>query len=157
MERVLIHSIRGEELSQVDVNIMLNHAAGDLDRQLLSELQQLRHIVTTDTERQSVSSFALALDILRKERPLLRLLPQVVILVKLLCVLPCSTATPERSFSQLRRIKNYMRSTQSQSRLNHLMVTAIHGGKLEELDISKLMSEFILRNDERQKTFAIPH
>lgn len=50
-----------------------------------------------------------------------------------------------------------MRSTLGQARLNHLMVTAIHGGKLEELDISKLMSEFILRNDERQKTFAIPH
>lgn len=67
---------------------------------------QLRHITTTDAQRQSVTSFALGLDILRKERPLLRLLPQVVTLVKLLCVLPCSTATPERSFSQLRRIKN---------------------------------------------------
>ena len=55
------------------LNIVLNHSAGDLDRQLLSELQQLRHIVTTDTERQSVSSFALALDILRKERTKLRL------------------------------------------------------------------------------------
>ena len=55
---------------------------------------QLRHITTTDAQRQSVrpTSFALGLDILRKERPLLRLLPQVVTLVKLLCVLPCSTA-----------------------------------------------------------------
>ena len=90
-------------------------------------------------------------------RPLLRLLPQVVIPVKLLCVLPCSTATPERSFSQMRRMKNYMSSILGQARLNHLMVTAIHRDKLQELDISKLMSEFILINDERQKTFAIPH
>jgi len=49
---------------------------------------QLRHIATTDAQRQSVTSFALGLDILRKERPLLRLLPQVVTLVKLLCVHP---------------------------------------------------------------------
>ena len=59
MERLLIHSVCGEKLNDVDVNIVLNHSAGDLDHELLSELQQLRHIVTTDTERQSVSSFAL--------------------------------------------------------------------------------------------------
>ena len=44
-----------------------------------------------------------------------------------------------------------MRSTLGQARLNHLMVTAIHGGKLEELDISKLMSEFILRTTSDKK------
>ena len=116
---------------------------------------QLRHITTTDTTVR-LTSFALGLDILRKERPLLRLLPQVVTLVKLLCVLPCSTATPERSFSQLRRIKNYMRATMGQPRLNHLMVTAVHRGKIEQLNISKIMTDFIVRNDERIKTFSIP-
>ena len=50
-----------------------------------TELQQLRHITITDAQRQSVSSFAVGLEILRKERSLLRLLPQVVTLVKLLC------------------------------------------------------------------------
>ena len=64
MERLLIHSICGEKLNDVDINIVLNYSEGDLDHELLSEFQQLRHIVTTDIERQSVSSFALALDIL---------------------------------------------------------------------------------------------
>ena len=92
MERSLVHSIRGEELIAADIDTV------DLDSQLLQELQQLRHIATTDAQRQSVSSFTLALDILRKECPLLPLLPQVVTMVKLLCVLPCSIAKPERSF-----------------------------------------------------------
>lgn len=157
MERLLVLSIRGEEVIAADVDTVLQHSAGDLDSNLLTELQQLRHITTTDAQRQSVSSFAMGLDILRKERPLLRLLPQVVTLVKLLCVLPCSTATPERSFSQLRRIKNYMRSTMGQPRLNHLMVTAVHRGGMKHLDVDRLIAEFVLRNDERRKTFAIPH
>ena len=42
----------------------------------------------------------MCLDIMQKEHPLLRLLPQVVTLEKVLCVLPCSTAMPERYFSQ---------------------------------------------------------
>jgi len=155
MERLLVLSIRGEDLHTEDIDTVLEHSQGDLDSNLLSELQQLRHITTTDAQRQSVTSFALGLDILRKERLLLRLLPQVVTLVKLLCVLPCSTATPERSFSQLRRIKNYMRATMGQPRLNHLMVTAVYRGKIEQLNISKIMTDFIVRNDESRKTFAM--
>jgi uncharacterized protein YqgV (UPF0045/DUF77 family) len=74
----------------------------------------------------------------------------------LICVLPCSTATPERSFSQLRRIKNYLRSTRNQDRLNHAMVTVIHGEHLNKINLVKLMTEFILRNEERRATFKLP-
>jgi len=39
------------------------------------------------------------------------------------------------------------------------MVTLVHRGKIgkiEQLNISKIMTDFIVRNDERRKTFAIP-
>ena len=68
MERLLVLSIRGEEVIAADVDTVLQHSAGDLDSNLLTELQQLRHITTTDAQRQSVSSFAMGLDILRKDR-----------------------------------------------------------------------------------------
>ena len=100
--------------------------------------------------------FAHVRSILKKERAVLRLLPQIVKLVQLICVLPCSTATPERSFSQLRRIKSYLRSTMNQDRLNHAMVTVIHGEHLNKINLVKLMTEFILRNEERRATFKLP-
>ena len=50
------------------------------------------------------------------------LLCQVSKLVMLLLVMPATNAQSERSFSALRRIKTYLRSTMAQQRLNNLMV-----------------------------------
>jgi len=50
-EHLLVLSICGEELSATDIDTILQHSAGDLDTQLISELQQLRHITTTDDQR----------------------------------------------------------------------------------------------------------
>ena len=52
------------------------------------------------------------------ERPLIS---EVVTILNLILVLPSTNAMNERSFSALRRIKNYLRSTMLQSRLNHLL------------------------------------
>jgi hAT family C-terminal dimerisation region len=156
MERLLVSSIRGDEIQQGDIEAVLQHSEGELSTQLVGELAQLKHIIRTDDERRMISSFAMVLAVLRKERPLLRLLPQVVALTKLLCVLPCSTATAERSFSQLKLIKSYMRSTMDQPRLNHLMVLAVHREKLSSLDIDRVMAEFIMRNDHRRQMFMLP-
>jgi hAT family C-terminal dimerisation region len=156
MERLLVSSMRGEQSQQGSIEAVLQHSKRELNIDLVGQLVHLKNIVTTDAVRQSISSFATALQILRKECPLLRLLPQVVMLMKLLCILPCSTATAERSFSQLKFIKNYMRSTMDQPRLNHLMVLAIHRNQLSALNIDRVMFEFIMRNDQHRQTFSIP-
>jgi len=48
------------------------------------------------------------------------LLGQVSLLLKLILVMPATNATSERSFSALRRVKTYLRSTMTQNRLNNL-------------------------------------
>jgi len=40
--------------------------------------------------------------------------------------LPCTTSTVERSFSSLRRIKTWLRSTIGENRLNGLAMFSIH-------------------------------
>ncbi|XP_050064754.1 52 kDa repressor of the inhibitor of the protein kinase-like [Aphis gossypii] len=47
-------------------------------------------------------------------------------LLKILCTLPVSTATPERTFSCLKRLKNYLSSTMTETRLNGLTMLAVH-------------------------------
>jgi hypothetical protein len=37
--------------------------------------------------------------------------PSIHMLLKILCTLPISTATPERMFSNLKRVKTYLRNT----------------------------------------------
>ncbi|KAL4132322.1 hypothetical protein QTP88_009494 [Uroleucon formosanum] len=52
--------------------------------------------------------------------------PNMYELLKILSILPVSTATAERSFSTLRRLKNYLRNTISESRLVGLALISIH-------------------------------
>ena len=54
------------------------------------------------------------------------LISEVILLAKLNLVMPATNATSERSFSALRRMKTYLRSTMKQERLNSIMTLHIH-------------------------------
>lgn len=54
-------------------------------------------------------------------------------LAKLILTLPSTTASVERSFSILRRIKNYLRTTMGEDRLFYLMLMAVEGELLKDL------------------------
>ena len=62
---------------------------------------------------------------------------------RLLLVMPATNATSERSFSVLRRLKSYLRSTMSQPRLNHVMVLSIYKELLDELDSYAVANDFV--------------
>ena len=51
---------------------------------------------------------------------------EVCKVARLLMVMPATNATSERSFSVMRRLKSYLRSTMGQSRLNHIMLLNIY-------------------------------
>lgn len=82
------------------------------------------------------------------------MLCEVVKCIKLLQVVPITTAAAERSFSVLRRLKSYLRSTMGQKRLNNLAVLHAHRDVLDELDIRPVINDFIFSNPVRQSTFA---
>jgi len=72
--------------------------------------------------------------------------PNIKILLQLFATLPVSTATAERSFSTLRRLKNYMRSTMTESRLNGLGLLNIH--KEKQIDIDLVVDQFTRKKKE---------
>ena len=55
--------------------------------------------------------------------------PNIHCLLVIACTLPISSAEAERSFSLLRRVKTYMRSTMSEECLSDLSVIAMHYGE----------------------------
>ena len=82
---------------------------------------------------------------------------EVVKLVKLLLVCPASVASAERSFSGLRRLKTWLRSSISQERLTHLAILHAHQTYLDEHAATVLrtvLREFICKTEEREKTFG---
>ena len=77
---------------------------------------------------------------------------EVITLVKLILVMPASNATSERSFSALRRVKTYLRSTMTQCRLNNLMVLHVHRDRLDKLDLCQIGNEFIDARDHHRRS-----
>ena len=73
---------------------------------------------------------------------------------KLIMVMPATNSTSERTFSLLKLIKTYLRSTMTQSRLNHLMILIAYRNRLEEMDLRKVASIFVKKNDGRRHTFG---
>ena len=81
------------------------------------------------------------------------LLPKVTKLAKLLLVLPATSATSERSFSAVKPIKTYLRSTASGNRLNHCMLLHVHCKKTDQLNMIEIAKEFVGDNQARLRTF----
>ena len=77
---------------------------------------------------------------------------QVEKLVRIMLVCPCSSA--ERSFSSLRRLKTWLRSTMTQARLNSVAVCHSHQELLDAVDIVKVMREFVSFSDSRSVVFG---
>ncbi len=82
------------------------------------------------------------------------LLDQVVRVVQLILVMPATNATSERSFSALRRIKDYLRATMKQERLNHLLVLHVHKELTDSFDLKDIASDFISGSDHRINIFG---
>lgn len=83
------------------------------------------------------------------------IIPEVIKLLKIVLTIPVSTCTAERSFSALRRIKTYLRSTMTQQRLNDHMVVHVNREIADDLDLEEITDIFINRAVVRQNTFAL--
>ena len=77
-------------------------------------------------------------------------------LLRLLLVLRVSSCEAERSFSSLRRLKTYLRSTMTQQRLNSVAVlhVGLHQRKLMSVSLDDILKDFISLNSQRMQTFG---
>ncbi|KAE8740866.1 hypothetical protein FOCC_FOCC013612 [Frankliniella occidentalis] len=82
-----------------------------------------------------------------------RLFSQLEDLLILLLVVPVSAATAERTFSMMRRLKTYLRSTMGHARLNHLALLTVYKERVDMLDVRRLMQLFV-NNDLRHSIFG---
>ena len=79
---------------------------------------------------------------------------QVYKLAKLILVMPATNAASERSFSAMKRVKSYLRSTMGQARLNHLMTLNIYKHETEKIDLNVMATKFVSGNEHRMKFFG---
>ena len=75
-------------------------------------------------------------------------------LVRLMLLCPVSSCEAERSFSCLRRLKTWLRSTMTQQRLNFIIVCHVNQEVLDSLPISAITAEFAGRSDIQRSVFG---
>ena len=82
------------------------------------------------------------------------MLVEVNKLIHIYYTIPLTSATAERSFSTLRWLKSYLRSTMSQRRLNHLVLLHIHKNITDQIDLQSIAADFVNRNTRRINYFG---
>ena len=82
------------------------------------------------------------------------MLSEVHKILQLYLTIPLSSATAERAFSTLRRLKSYLRSTMTQRRLNHVILLNTYKEQVDKICIHDIAKEFVSRNERRIDFFG---
>ena len=151
MEQLLLKAVHGENYSS-ELAAVIEVYKDDLDATRLE--------IQLDTLRSSLVEDGISMDIhdiLKYMKSLSAsdkcLLCEVVTLATLILVMPATNALSERSFSQLRRIKTYLRSTMSQVRLNHCMILNAYQEEVDDINLIDIAKEFVW-NEHRENIFG---
>ena len=79
---------------------------------------------------------------------------EICTLGKLMLVMPATNAVSERSFSALKRVKTYLRSTTGEGRLNHLVLLHDHKELGDGIDMVEVANLFVGDNQRRKQLFG---
>ena len=154
METILLSAANGETVSVPD-DLQTTYK-NDIDMaKLTTQLSMMEDMMKNSTMKiKQVTSVRTICDILNSEPGAKKFMSAVVLLLKLYFTIPVTTATAERSFSTLRRVKTYLRSTMTQCRLNNVMLLHCHKEITKYIDVRKVAAEFASRNVERKQFFG---
>ena len=122
-----------------------------LKRQLLLSPQTAESMGfdTSEFDVNDLVTFLQSLDSSRR-----KLLSEISTLGKLLLVMPAANAVSERSFTSLKRMKTYLRSTTGDSRLNHLTMLNVHKDRTDALTSADVANDFVGAKESREQLFG---
>ena len=82
------------------------------------------------------------------------MLSEVHNMLKLYLTVPITSATSERTFSALKRVFSYLRSSMTEKRPNNCLLLHVHKDLLDTCDVVEVAKEFISVKEERNKYFG---
>ena len=75
--------------------------------------------------------------------------PNIYTILHIMAVWPLTSCEAERSFSGLRRLKNYMRSTMKEDRLNGLALMMVH--RTISVSVENIIDTFAAKHPRRMR------
>ena len=112
--------------------------------ELVMEVNQLRRFVKSMTERRVYTESWDVVNLLQlmAQCKLQENVPNLIIAIRIYLTLAVYVASCERSFSKLKLIKTYLRSTMGQNRLKNSANLSIEGVQTESLDFDEVTDQF---------------
>lgn len=154
LESFLIDNANDNSTSMPDnLETYLKDTGFDLER-LKVQVPMLPSVKTSSQAIKQVTSVRTIVGAMAESDIYKGMLPEIDRLLKLYLTFPVTTATAERSFSSLRRVKTYLRSTMTSCRLNNLFLLYIHQDRTDSLDLYEIAKDFISVNNRRRKYFG---
>ena len=155
LEDVLLKCVHGDNSYREDIDFVSKFYNGDLEKSSLSTQLETFTTLARNNLNHSTLSVSSLVQLVSEMSPASRsMFSEIVTLMKLILVMPATNATSERTFSALRRVKTYLRSTMTQERLNHLMILHTHREATDALDISAVGNDFVSARDGRRFIFG---
>ena len=144
IEKLLIHATNRTDveigIGDIPADLKLYEKDADLGK-LKVQLQMLPDQIRTRNTKipncvpiKRVTNVQTLCDVMNEISMSKEMFSEVHRLLKIFYTIPVTTATAERSFSALCRLKTYLRLTMTQPRLNNLMLLYIHKERTDELN-----------------------
>ena len=156
LESVLLNAANGEKYSPEEA--LMTYLKEDIDKdRLLNQLAMLADMIKTafsSTEMKRVTTLRTIADAMNESDIYKKMLGEVDKALKIYITFPVTTSTAERSYSSLRRLKTFLRSTMTQSRLNNLLLLYIHLPETNSPNLKVIAQEFVSVNSCRLHHFG---
>lgn len=156
LEKLLLTAANGESYEEHLQYICKSCYKEDLNvLQLQKQLPLLVDVIKHGTPLvKKVTSIRTVCEAMNAQSVYKTMLSDVHKLLRLYLTIPISSSTSERTFSALKHVLTYLRSSMSQKRLNNCVLAHVHKNMLDGLDIVDIAREFIMVNGERIKYFG---
>lgn len=145
-----------DELEEKPTQLVLDHCvklekalthnqSKDIDAiELCGELQAISRRITKQSTPKDVLDFILESDLEEN-------VPNLYVALRILLTLPVTVASGERSFSKLKLIKTYLRSSMTQERLVGLATISIEQELAQRIDLNGLVGTFAKQKARKHK------
>ena len=145
IEDILLNAANGREFSFSDE--FRREISDDVDLTgLNNEFITLRSfIVESFPHIKEVTSIETILEVFRSNK-FKTMMAQTRTLLQLYLTIPMSNASADRGFSDLRRVKTYLRNRLTQEHLNHQLMLHVHKEITDGIDIESIARSFVSVN-----------
>ena len=151
LESLLIKTLKGEETS-AEMKIAREKYATNVNMSDLNVELATFKVLMEDKQIEHFHDLLKEMRLL--ENPEKKFLVNVCKICRILAVNPTSGATAERTFSLVRRVKTWMRSTMLPTRFNSVSILNFHKDRTDKLDLIKIANAFVQSDDNRMRIFG---